>query len=173
MIRKPQWKKGNLVALDPGSHKAGLALFRDGKLIWAGPVINPKKTKGAQGWQEMAALVVRGTLHAWDVDTFVLERMQSYTDPRHQKGPQDDLLEVQGMSACLVGALAFRGKGPVELVDPVPATWKGQVPKEICHQRALEVLTAEEKKVICLKPAVAKLDTLDAVALGLWALRRT
>jgi hypothetical protein len=91
--------------------------------------------------------------------TTIIEVPQIYKI-EHQKGDPNDLIDV----AVKVGQLKERhsGLGPVELV--LPRAWKGQLPKPVCWNRALEVLYSEEMSVI----QSDSWDMRDAIELGLW-----
>ena len=57
-----------------------------------------------------------------------------------------------------------------------PAAWKGQVPKKIHHPRILRSLSEVEREIVLdvldLLPASTRHNVLDAVGIGLWALKR-
>jgi hypothetical protein len=115
---------------------------------------------------------VRGVPDATGVRQAIIERPQVYRASR-SKGDPNDLITL----AIGVGRMQERleSKGvTVELV--LPATWKGQIPKEVHHRRILEVLTATERTRLSaslsgIAPSIRH-NLLDAVGLGLWFLRR-
>lgn len=91
--------------------------------------------------------------------TTVIEIPQVYSVDR-SKGDPNDLVGL----AVKCGRLQERhsGLGPVELV--LPRAWKGQLPKEVCWNRALEVLYPEELSRIEGRDH----NMRDAISLGLW-----
>ena len=63
-----------------------------------------------------------------------------------------------------------------QILEFTPGKWKGQVPKEIHHQRVWETLGLEEKldleRMLGKVPKTYRGDVLDGVALLLWHYRR-
>ena len=103
---------------------------------------------------------------AMEVDKLLIEDQQVY---RNSGVDANSLLAV----ARVVGGVAFHVKpGKIELVRP--ARWKGQVPKEICNRRTVAKLTPSEKVLLELSncPASLEHNLLDAIGIGLWAIRR-
>lgn len=80
----------------------------------------------------------------------------------------NDLIDL----AAVVGALCVTFSEAFVLKAVQPREWKGQVPKEIHHARALSRLDADERARV---PKLAKSrlhNALDALALGLTDLGR-
>lgn len=149
-----------VTAIDPGA-TAGWAQFTAGKLSAAGIFRN----------HEYPAVWHRG----YD-QTLVLEVPRIY--PHRSKGDPNDIVEL----ALTVGEIRGHYRPLVtRLIETYPASWKGQVPKEIHHARVLKALADDEKKLLDVeKRKVTKTNPhgfdnnmLDAVALGLWFLQRT
>lgn len=90
----------------------------------------------------------------------VIEKPQVYNVAR-SKGDPNDLIDL----AIKVGMLCAWYPNH-ELV--LPREWKGQLPKDVCWNRALEVLTPSELSVI----KGSDHNMRDAIALGLWKLGR-
>lgn len=69
--------------------------------------------------------------------------------------------------AAIVGAIAVACWCRTTI--KLPAEWKGTMQKHIMHERALVILTDEEKAVIPLAPRTRKQNhnTMDAVCMGL------
>lgn len=88
--------------------------------------------------------------------------------------PPNDLMTL----ARMVGRYEerFRAAGISNIYLPKPAEWKGQIDKPTHHARVRKLLTPGEVQLVAAAgkhlSAKARLDLLDAVALGLWALRR-
>lgn len=96
----------------------------------------------------------------------VIEVPQVYPGGRG-KGNPNDLIDL----SCVAGGVMALAGGRVTYY--LPAQWKGQVPKEICHARMFEALTDVEKTAIKLcRPAGLMHNVYDAVALGLAHLRK-
>jgi hypothetical protein len=138
-----------LLAIDPGLH-CGWALFEKSTLISCG-LVTPAK------WEE---LVSRGMLARSDV---LIEEPTLYP---HSKARPADVMALQLKVGELKGRFEAVGC-KVELVQP--RTWKRQVAKHICHLRAAKVLSDAERAVV----GAARHDTWDAIAMGLWKLKRT
>ena len=94
-------------------------------------------------------------------DQVVVERPES----RGSRGaPADDLIAL----ALRAGLFAGWYRAPITWARV--SSWKGSLSKTIVHMRAVERLTAPERNT--LAAARPGPDTLDAVAIGLWALGR-
>jgi hypothetical protein len=90
------------------------------------------------------------------------------------KGDPNDLVKVAVQVGRFAERLEETCRKDVELVKP--ATWKGQIPKDVHHRRARARLLAEEvrvlERVLLGVPAAKQHNVLDAVALGLYAVGR-
>lgn len=140
-----------LVAVDPGVHECGAALFVDREL--------------------RQALLVPATdaplriLQAGAVQC-VCEKPQVYYG--RGKGRAADLVDLS------IAAGRMTALYPTQYV--LPAQWKGQVPKDVHHARVRKALDRQE--IITLDLALAPVpegkrhNVLDAVALGLRHLGR-
>lgn len=136
-----------LVAVDPGVHASGLAVFTDGLLSAAYYTGDPT----VLDWVPADAKVI-------------VELPQVY---RHGKGDPNDLVDL----AFAAGRITRR----FELVATTrPGQWKGQTPKAVHHARVRKALLPAEEDVLArAQVARAKAhNVLDAVALGLWRLGR-
>lgn len=152
-------KTERLTAIDPGA-TSGWAQFTAGKLSAAGIFRD----------YEYPAVWHRGY-----EQTLVLEIPRIY--PHRSKGDPNDIVQL----ALTVGEIRGHYRPLVtHLSETYPATWKGQVPKEIHHARVLKVLADDEKKLLdAERRKVTKTNPhgydhnmLDAVGLGLWFLQR-
>lgn len=93
------------------------------------------------------------------------------------KGDPNDIVELALTAGEIRGH--YRAQG-CRVVETHPRTWKGQVPKDIHHARVLAALAPEElralaplaKRVTKTHPHGFDHNMLDAVALGLWFLKR-
>lgn len=155
-----------LIAVDPGLHHCGVSVWDGaGRLIDARLVKNTVDMPGPLNAQPMARAVAAETCLP-DAD-LVIEVPQVYPFG-HGKGNPNDLIDL---SAVAGGCMALAG-GQVSYY--LPRQWKGQVPKEISHARALVQLTDVEKTAIVLcKPAGLMHNVYDAVALGLFHVVKT
>lgn len=109
--------------------------------------------------QPMAAAVA-SQVPLCDCD-LVIEVPQVYPAGRG-KGNPNDLIDL----SCVAGSCMGLAGGAVTYY--LPAQWKGQVPKDICHARAMAALTDTEKcSIVLCRPAGLMHNVYDAVALGL------
>jgi hypothetical protein len=155
------------VCVDTGLRECGVSIFRDRELIRAGLVRNPETTgRGPKVWLAMAREVNEWLRDLPSADELVLEVMQSY-DLRHQKGDQNDLLELAGVGGAIVGILS-----PERVTGYRPAEWKGQVPKVVHHKRIQRELTEQEVKRIEKCPESLKHNVIDAIGIGLFHCKR-
>lgn len=170
-------------AVDPGLRGCGLAIGTvigaEKTLIHASYVVGEKDTKivRAPVWQEMVrkvGLAIRQEVKDPTVESIsllggfvqlVIELPQVYKSS-HQVGSKtrtdpQDLIEL----AAVVGGIT--ADLDVETTVMLPFEWKGQVPKEIMHDRARKRLSAEELAVISLPRASLAHNVWDAVSLFL------
>lgn len=161
-----------LVTIDPGVRGCGVAFAIDGVIRAAEYVVGEKDTKvtRAGAWLMMAKAVRQWWLAREPSGQnleLVIELPQIYKDS-HQVGSKsrvdkDDLVNLAATVGAVVQALN------TSTVVYLPCEWKGQVPKEIMHERAQARLTVEELVVIQKSLPGAKLahNVWDAVAMSL------
>ena len=160
-----------MIAIDPGLRGCGVAVFHDGKIAQAGYIRGAKTGRGPAVWSVMAQ-AVRNEVFMWEPENtpLAIERPQVYTVGK-SKGDPDDLLELTGV----VGAICYAHGGPVTAYRP--REWKGQLPKEIHHNRIRKHLAAEgrleatERLLAGVPPSLAH-NVWDAIGLGRFALSR-
>jgi hypothetical protein len=141
-----------IVAIDPGKHASGWAVFWDGKL-WA---------CGFGNDADPILDVTEGI-----VDLVVLEVPRVY-DRKRWKGDPNDLIDISVAGGILVGALRPE---TVKLVRP--QDWKGQTPKGVQADRTLAKLTKAEAERLNGVASKSKLhNVIDAIGIGLWELKR-
>ena len=153
-----------IIAVDPGSKRAGLAVYDDHELTSAWLV------KG-DSWYDTARAAydsLEGRYPAMFLPhaEFVLERPQIYPEAPFD---QNDLVTIAMMVASLQGYLqSYR------VIEYLPKQWKGQVPKEIMFERIWEKLSLEERSRVELpRNKKHQLDVKDAIGLGRHHLERT
>lgn len=102
-----------------------------------------------------------------NVDIVVIEKPQVYS-PKHWKGDPNDLINVAIAAGECGGSF---GHG-YDVHYVLPATWKGQTPKEVTKNQINKELDMDEMKV--LKQALMKHpknlrhNIYDAVGIGRW-----
>jgi hypothetical protein len=143
-----------LLAIDPGT-VTGWALFSSNKLLACG-LNDPSACR----WHVPSAF-----------SKVVIERPKIYPGGR-TKNP-NDVLSVAVNAGEWGGRYKQQGC-EVQYVEP--SGWKGQTPKEIQHRRDWARLSAEEQAVVSAAgktmPASKRHNMLDAVGIGLWAVRK-
>jgi hypothetical protein len=156
---------GLMLSIDPGVRGCGVALFRGTELEQGVYVEGHSHAQRAESWLAMVGSI-KDFIGARVVDQLVVELPQVYVTAR-AKGDPNDLIQL----AAVVGGLcvAFeKARSKVYL----PAEWKGQVPKEIVHARALQRLSTDERsRISCRKKALLH-NAMDAVSIGLKYLGR-
>lgn len=159
-----------LFAVDPGTQVAGLAAFRDRRLVAAWRVKASGDTPEARvrsAVAQMLALIEGGVLREpGEPVGGVCEMPQVY---KHGPGAQVDPDSILLLTLVVGGLLC--GSAPMEWRLVKPAAWKGQVPKEVMGARILKRLDDEERAMVRTQ-ANDDHNTVDAVGLGLWALSR-
>lgn len=171
----------NLLAIDPGVHHCGVALFEGGQLIDARLVIvDPDDTYYlCHPWTVMANAVMRA-LDNRPAHEVVIERPQIYKKRnRGDKANADpnDLIDLAGVGGAIAGRLWWG----TALTTVLPHDWKGSTAKEVVidgekHYPMIERvkgwLTEGERTCVTL-PKVKKRhhDVWDAVGIGVHFLR--
>ncbi len=170
------------LAIDPGVRGCGAALFENEVLCAATYVKNPATGgKRLDSAVRMAEAVARFRSLYFPTEPplhLVIEVPRSY-DAGHQKGPQDDLIDVALVAAAVAGHIqSYCGA----VTTYYPQEWKGTVKAETFLARILERLTPSEAGRIHLVgrtplhkvPDSDSLDhnTLDAIGIGLKFLGR-
>jgi hypothetical protein len=145
-----------ILTLDPGSKKAGVALFEmTGRLTAAWLATG-------ENWKNTADAVLDGMpVSAVNVSQVAVEKMQIYDSTPLA---QANACIILSLMAGRVGGL-FRHAKPFEYL---PGTWKGQVPKKIMVERIRKKLTAGETGRVRGKQYH---DVWDAIGIGLYHLR--
>lgn len=153
-----------LVAIDPGLHHCGVALFTpEGTLTHAELVKNPVDMPGCLNAWPMAAAVASRV--GGFVTEVVVEIPQVY--PGRQKGDPNDLIDLAAVVGGCVAVLGGRSYAYR------PAQWKGQTPKDVTTARAKAKLSATEQGAIEQCQPHLMHNVWDAVALGLAHLKKT
>jgi hypothetical protein len=145
-----------LLSIDPGTHHYGLAYWKDGSLerAWFA-----KKDDTF----EFISLFLQ-------IDEIACERPQVYL---MNLKAANDLVGLALSAGELCGALIEHCVPRPRVTYYLPATWKGQVRKEIHHPRVRAELSYEElHKVEVLKNKKHAEDVWDAVGIGLYHLKR-
>lgn len=162
-----------LLTIDPGARYAAWALWNKGD----GTLLEARQTPDARLLPNIAdhvlgpvyehlggpPRVVHPVVHPLRV---LVELPREYDEDKAERAK--DLFLV----AATAGALVMAFNLPHTTAEFVrPPEWKGQLPKPVHHQRAWAVLTgAEQGRVFATTKN--RHNVLDAVAMGLWALRR-
>lgn len=137
----------NLLAIDPGVKKHGVAFFDDGEL---------RSCAKAASEQLLEGVLIR-------YDELVIEVPRAYGLRGGKGEDKNDLIDLAFEAGRIVGLLR-----PVTLYVTTPSNWKAQVPKEIVHNRCRRVLSPFEAHLL----EGMDHNVWDAVALGLWHLKR-
>lgn len=164
-----------VITVDPGVRHFGWAFFEGNKLRQAGW----KKPGGEQHFLLKNALAMRLLYDAYKPEEVLIEMPKIY-DVAHQKGDQTDIRNLAAAAGGMGGAVAGISVTPVYYVEP--ASWKGQVPKNIFCRRVWECLSpVEQKHVNIIEPQLQRAfsdgdgrgaDIVDAIGLGLFRLQR-
>lgn len=155
------------MSIDPG-RKNAVALWYEGRLVMA-------KLLHGQGGQVHTCLegvqpveeLVQGLSER--LDQVTIERPQIYQGAKNQVDP-NDLITLGITVGALTSALAPYTNAVLHVL---PATWKGQVKKDVTEHRVKKVLDDDELRAVELGNTRKTDDVWDAVGIGLWALKRS
>ena len=150
-----------IISIDPGTEETGIALYWAGALVDV-DVLRVKRSVGnrEQRASDMGRLAV-GKVSTWRGAAEPL-RVVLEVDP-------DDVMALVLVIGHVWGTFHGLKGNTLELVRP--ATWKGQVPKRIMNNRIVSTLTQTEQALVHDKVR-SNHNALDAVGIGLWALKR-
>jgi hypothetical protein len=181
-----------LLALDPGMNSPGVALFvpnTPGQMLrHAARIAIPTKfaslPPGAR-WMHVALEIVSWARARGRITEVIFEKPQWYQRTK-SKGDPNDLVGCAGVAANVTGMLSQTE--PIEALSPEPAVWVGQLSKKCptckankktcadCHGSAWETPRGRRirSRLTSLElPLVPdQNDAIDAVGIGLWALKR-
>lgn len=141
-----------ILAVDPGKHAQGLAWFYDGKLMSAVYVNNADLVNEIDSYDSVTELHIE----------------RQYLPKGHPR-PMDivELAHGAGLVRGVVQALS----PSVKVIEHLPVQWKGNVPKPIMAKRILAKLDPNEVARI-QRVGYKDHNTLDAIGIGLFALKR-
>ena len=151
----------NIIAIDPGVH-TGIAFFENSILQKALTLGMPAAKKdGLELKNAITYLCVEiarsGVKHAY------IENPSIY-DRKRWKGNPNDLIKVANVAGMCFAACSLYCQA--HFVKPTE--WKGQTEKAIDNKRTLQLLSDAEHSI-----AKGQSDhVLDAIGIGLWALKR-
>jgi len=157
-----------LLAVDPGVHGCGVAVFKSTLLVCAAYVKeDATRTKTPLDCVRAISFYVRKLT----IDEVVVEIPQVY--PGYRDADNNDLIDVSAVS----GAVAMLAS---KRTFVRPRAWKGSVPKParaadpyILAERAKAKLSQKELASIEWPgSAKHKWDVADAIGIGLWSLKR-
>lgn len=153
-----------LVAVDPGVHLLGVAMFTDGMLEHAGLLQPDKKPAGPESWAAIASMFFFAFRPPMEV---VMEFPKVYQGSK-QSGDPADMLELAAVDGAIVGAFCAH---KLKVTRVFPSDWKGQMDKATAKPRILDRLSTAEKA--CIEDDGAKThNTIDAIGIGLHHLGR-
>ncbi len=165
---------GTLIAIDPGKHGCGIAVFHDGHLV-ACDFIEGNRAEIVEKGHHVGFDHVH--MHGVLV---VLEKPVVY-DRKNWEGDPNDLIEITLTGALLAAAVHIDGH-KYEFEAVTPQQWKGQTPKEIMNKRVWKFLhTDDASDHYELQRALDGRrrttggkwhNVLDAIGIGLWRLKR-
>lgn len=155
MNQSPSPRPKCLLAIDPGKC-TGWALFWE---FNSGDV---------RLWQAGVTDVDKDPV-PWHLLTEAVCELPQVYRAAQSKGDPNDLIKV----AAQVGRWEERAKSRgIPWVTYLPNEWKGQVPKDVHHRRAMRLLSEEENRRIPEMAETYRHNMMDAVALGLFRLGR-
>ena len=157
------------MAIDPGVHHSGVAMFTDNFLRCAFLCRPAKQVEiGPHAWTAMADAVQKSAASRWfSPGRVVIEFPRAYQGGKQQAN-NDDLLELAGV----VGAIVDRMWALTPNIAYFrPSEWKGQLKKEQTTPRIIERLSVPEQAAI--EHVGAKDHNIyDAIGIGLYDIGR-
>lgn len=177
-----------LYAIDPASHRTGVARFEDGRLESAGLLkANAKDSYQKRVFDlsvQMRVFVRSGRLGSVvpSAPSGVCEMPQIYRKGPGSKVDPEDVMKIYGVGVALMVVLMEAGTPADSIRTFHPHDWKGNAEKFTraddgtkiysAWTRMSRVLTPHEKKILDASGFAMDDNTLDAVGVGLRALAR-
>lgn len=157
-----------VLAVDPSVACTGAALFVDGVLHACG-IVPTKSDEPLELRVRRVACAFPSAPEARRPDVLVIEYPQAYRRERGSKGEDpNDLIAV----GCVAGAILATVRA-LQFHLIYPASWKGQVPKDIHNERVRKRLAPDELRTLeAIRPAGKAHNAIDAIGIGLWYLGR-
>lgn len=172
MLTRPAKCPDLTISIDPGVRYAGVALFQGAVLLQGCKVKSPKDLLALKDTGHNATLLAN-TVRDWVVEKLqnidasethvVVEGQQTRT---YGKGDPQVLVQLALTSGILLGKLSAL-RCVTQTVYVPPTSWKGSLEKSMMLNRIRNNLSPAE----LLRTKTDK-DTLDAVGIGLWYLKR-
>jgi len=149
-----------VLCIDPGKD-SGWALFQDGLLVVCGLL---KVT--AEDATQYKALADRVPV----LDVCIVERPVIYPG-RKQIASSNNIITLALTAGAAMGHLGLRARRKIYVE---PRAWKGQQPKAASNIKTINLLFAAERKIVGESgvPETMLNNTLDAIGIGLWHLKR-
>jgi len=164
MVRKVHKarKINRLLAIDPGTRKAGYAIFENGLYLCSDVIII--KNKKLTWLQRVDFIIIEITqlLKHFKIDIVVIEEPQLFIGSRKGRAASNSgsVLKLTALVHSI--RIICRIKKIKVYLIPV-RKWKGTVPKAITQKRIKRHLGID----------ITQLDESDAVGLGLWYVRNS
>ncbi len=149
-----------IVGIDPGLNSCGVAMYNTETDRW---ILDTVHGHPKMPLPQRVLNITAGVKHFVHSNTsyvhvLVIERMQVYRGAG-AKGDAADLIDLSVLCGTVLGAIYHSA-----CYMPVPAQWKGQVPKPIHHRR----IRKEHPGI----PQGVSEDAMDAAGLALWGLKK-
>lgn len=165
-----------ILAIDPGLQATGWAVLSDktGALLACGlarpftqlsrtETIAELRLKILKIWEQRVGFSKNPAVLAVEMPQIYQQKLL--------KGDPNDLIPLSVMSGLLWASFS-----PGKCFLPRPASWKGQVPKEVMQERIVAGLDAREKKVLAedihVVPKHLRHNVYDAIGIGQWAFKQ-
>ena len=145
-----------VISVDPGKD-AGIALWKRGRLHWAG------LARGT--WHEaakVASVKIQTRINSGLFDAKLVAEVPQFYGTGGKRA--NDLLGLPLMVGALTGYLRLECESVETLF---PKEWKGQVPKNVMVKRVLKKLERGEKEVIDKVAKTLQHNIYDAIGIGL------
>lgn len=161
-------KVERLVAVDPGLRECGVAVFENGKLVFAKLVTAPHRREGATQWSDMA-LEVKSEVDL-PVDRMAVEQMEVR---KTKTSAWKDIMQLAHVAGGIFALFALKS---TEVISVKPSRWTQGRPKQANHVRIRSRLNRGETRALTEgleeTPSANHKELLDAVGIGLYVLRR-
>lgn len=157
-----------IIAVDPSWEATGWASFWKGKLDECGVITN------GGSWQKLAKRmrIARHHMH-WNDDARVIIEVPVIRPQRVERANPNNLMKVAVVAGMALASF-YSVTGEVEIISP--QRWKGNRPKNVDNAYTLQLLSSPEKHTykasVFELPAGIHNNVIDAIGIGLWAIKR-
>lgn len=170
---KKEKPEKTVLGIDPDTQASGWVLWQGEAPLAYGLIRTSGRLRGysCAAAQAEGTILLKRFLRMDPPDLVVVEAQQHYPGSPVNA---NDLISLAACAGALIGSVASELAPEGRILTPLPAEWKGQVPKAIHHKRLAKDLEKLQGARFDGEPIPKGRfkEVADALGLALWGLRR-